>query len=376
MTLRVLTIADRDFANREHDLLRRVESGLRDSGIALARAVPHGVTDWDASMVEMVIGYDDVSGIFIAEKAHRTILSAVRGSDASGVFKGSSPIDVVHGWGHDSFRIAADIACASGASLALDISSEDAVGELRGVRGRLEHPSGAHGTRVCLLACDEALYGRARDRMPESEVRLVPWGVGGGRSDEESVGGPVTVSVMCTGRSRPDVLAALDGIAEARKTLGEMLVFLDEQALDRTASLHRYIEDLGLEDCLSVIGNMESGRELILETDALIAPDLGLEHRSLVLEALAHGMGVFVYEGCFLKESGEDPAYEVVPRRSPEALANAILGYFRDSGMREQRAGRAREYARTYHDARAHLRRLIDGYDSVVESRSVPIRGA
>jgi glycosyltransferase involved in cell wall biosynthesis len=377
LTLRVLTIADRDFANREHDLLQRVESGLHDTGAVMARAIPQGVNNWDGSMVEAVIGYDDMSGMFVGERAPGAILNALRGGDVgeAGVFKGASPVDVVHAWGHDCFRSAAEIALASGAALVLDISSEDAVGELRAVRARLKRGKGEGSPRVCLLACDDALYARAKERGGGAEVRLVPWGVP--VEWDRTVGeaaGPVTVSVMCTGRSRADVVSALDGIAEARGALGEVLVFLDEQALDRTASLQRHIEDLGLEDCLSVIGNMESARQLILETDLLIAPDLGLEHRSLVLEALGYGMGVIVHEGCFLRETEDEPSFDVVSRHEPAQLANAILGYFRVAGVREERAGRARGYVKTYHDVRTHIRRLRDAYGAVTESPSVPIR--
>ncbi|MEQ9616961.1 MAG: glycosyltransferase [Phycisphaerales bacterium] len=372
MSARVLMIADRDFAVREHGLLERVERGISGPGLDIARAVPVGVHGWDVSSLTAMIEYDDSSGLFRAFTAPDAIHEALAGGGREAVFASGRPVDIVHAWGIGAYRIAMAVAHDCEASLVIDVSSEYAMSELRRLRKGVAELLEYDGPRVCVVAADEALAAMAQARLPDADARVVPWGVPVPKESREprDEDAPVSISVMCTGRSRRDVVRALDAIAEVRTAHERVIVFLDEQALDRTASIHRHIEAVGLDDCLSVIGNMESARHLILETDVLVAPDTRHEHRSLVIEALAHGMRVVAHSGGFLPEPVDRRPYALVPRGDTHALAAAIGAALTAD---EEASHDARRYATSGHTVRAHVRGVLEAYESLIGAPSVPI---
>jgi len=374
MSARVLMIADRDFATREHDLLERIEHGVRDAGHHVARAVPSGVKIWETGAPSAVIAYDDSSGFLRPFTVPETILDALQTEREDDVFAGGTQVDLVHAWGAGSYRAAVEIAAACDAGLVLDYSSEFATPKLRKLNRSISGLGGESAPRVCVVAADESLADRARSFLADSDVRTLSWGVPEVVSTtSRDAHAPLSVSVMCTGRSRRDVIHALNAISEVRATHPEMIVFLDEQALDSNASIHRHVESIGLEDCLSVIGNMESARELILETDVLVAPDLRHEHRSLVLEAVARGMGVVVREGSFLSEDVPEDAPFILSRPDCACVREAILACIVDEDRVRERCARATSYIRKDHDASRHLSGIIDAYESVIGAPPVPI---
>jgi len=380
MSARVLMIADRDFSTREHDLLERVEHGVQLAGHIIARAVPRGVKVWDTTALRAMVEFDDSAGFMRPCSAPDAILEALQDDGADKAFVGSSPVDVVHAWGGGSYRVALDIARSCGASLVLDYSSEFAAPRLRKLRRGVQELSREPASRVCVLAADDSLAERARSNLPEADVRTLGWGVPSRRKDEaRDESAPRSISVMCTGRSRRDVIQTLRAISEIRETHENMIVFLDEQALDSNASIHRHVESLGLEDCLSVIGNMESARDLILETDVLVAPDTRHEHRSLLLEAIANAMGVVVREGCFLDTGGGGAGGggAAVPcvdaRGGVESARDAILECFDEGDESVERAALAKSFIREHHDVRAHHKGILEAYESVIGAASVPI---
>jgi len=189
MKAHTLMIADRDFANREHDLLSRVDEGLIREGVTRSRAIPVGVNEWKTPGIFATVGYEDSRGILTGEEPHIQIIDDLQR------IEGATPLSVVHAWGPGSFGAALDLAHEAGASVVFDVSSEQAARRVRSMRRAIASFVEETGARACALCADaflaDALSGRGFDRIG---VRTLPWGVPGATElaeDEiEKSGGP------------------------------------------------------------------------------------------------------------------------------------------------------------------------------------------
>ena len=83
--LRVLMMADRSFARREHAMLRRLEVGLIDEGVRVLRATPAGSPEEPTTGLAGTVSYDDRGLWALAPSPVAAIRRAALGRSGSGV---------------------------------------------------------------------------------------------------------------------------------------------------------------------------------------------------------------------------------------------------------------------------------------------------
>jgi len=381
--MRVLLIADRDFATREHAMLDRLEVGLADDGVRVVRASPALNTEVEAASFGERLIYEPGVATDLAElrllppavalKGVRRQGEAIAKALAEMKLPGKDrPIDVIHGFGGRCWHVAIETAWRTGASVVLDVWSERCLDRVEATEKIHAHSS--EPLPLLWVAPDEDLLDDLRERSITCPTRPVPWGVHvpdevvAWRRDEE----PASIVLLSTGRDHAGLVAALEGIAPIAADHPDALFFLDAAALKSHSRIWRALERLGLVERVSLIADLEGRRELILKADCLIQPEHRLGRRSITFEAMAAGMSVVARAAdaapgltdartAFLVESTDADAWELAVRRPLEdrALARAV-------------GEEARSFIRASRTVSGQISASLEAYRWMLSSEAVP----
>ena len=294
-------LVDRSFATREHAMLRRVEVGLMDDGVRVVRAVPDDVDDAGRTPLAPTVRYHDANWRIVNRAHARRLIRELQLIDpplapAGGTGAGADGVpdllDVVHVWGDECWDLAIDVASATGAALVFELWSQASTRRIRQIERRVA--SADESVRIVWLAPNAHLRGVAEAQSPVWPVRAAHWGI---HADDHDVhvrppGAPLGVSIVSSGRDESSIRPVLDALSQCVAINESMLIFLDDTAVRSHPGVWKHAERLGLLDHLSIIADMESRRELILDTDLLVLPDALGEVRSIILDAMASGVVV------------------------------------------------------------------------------------
>ncbi len=362
MTMRVVHIADRGFSHREGELLRRMEVGLIDEGVGVIRLRPRGLLGENTAGLGARVGYD-TSRIprLGASRSVRTMREIERQLGTGG----PELIDIVHAWGTECWKIAMQISALAQADLVVSLHDRPALQRARWLESQARQ---AKLPMPLALAPDEAHAQALAGHASSVGVRVVPWGVHlhagqdtRAAADAEHV---PSICVVGSGSSPREIDALLDGLVRVASRQPDTLVFFDSALLTRHGHHYKRIRSLNFETTPSLIENLESHRQTVLEADVLVAPESSGEYRSIVLEAMGSRMGVVVRRDPLVDLYNIKNGITVVTDPVGSAWETALM-HALDENERRTLATASRRHIEQHHLAYMQVRGMIEAYESL-----------
>ncbi len=354
--MRVAMLLDAGCASRERVMLSRLEIGLADEGVRLAHAVPQSSLAREAvGLYSSGVGYQERGLPFtLRQRAHDLAAQLARAFDVDD----PREVDIVHVWadpsaatrvsgqalsnfGHGAYSpldLAFEVARQNHAALVVEIWNARLLARVPALAAR----AAASRIDVMFSLADESMLTGLRRRAGTGanparasengdSIAVCPWGV---RLRDEphkrwSVDTMPAIGVLADGVAPVRLAAVMGGLA---KLTEPSMVFVGAEG--RTAdAVWRLARKLKLLNRLTLVPQMESAREPLLNMDVLVLPgDTGV-HRSLALDALAGGLAV-VSGGEPLVSYLNDPALvtRVDRPNDAQAWAEALGGGGRMAG--------------------------------------------
>lgn len=352
--MRVVVVADRLFASRERELLSRLEIGLADEGVRVLQALPEEGTEplaqasgaCTASLTFASGGLPFTTGLRARRLAQR-LEEVDQGAD-------DSPVDIVHVFGGSLWPFGAALAQACGAGLALEVWRAGLIDRAAAIAPRAPKDT-------LFIAPDPEIERTLRHRgLP---TRSAIWGVHAGDPPAPKLasGRAPTVMMIGAGNDPRAMRTALEGIASCVRTHPDILIFADALAA-RRADLYSVATRRGVLANLTLIEEIESRRDLLVQGDVLLLCEGNGEQRTIVLEAMAHSMIVLSVEDRYSDYLRDRVTAKIVRATGPGAWAEA-LGTFLDSPATARRIGdSAREFVARQRRASDHVRAVLDAY--------------
>jgi glycosyltransferase involved in cell wall biosynthesis len=351
--VRVVILADTFFASRERELLARLEIGLADEGIRVIQASPsdRGAATTDASSVFRTSvtfparGLPFTTGLRARRLAERLTEIEVGGEDGD--------IDIVHVFGGTLWPFAQLVAEACGADLVLEVWRA----------GLVERAAAfpATDTRTLTLAPDPAI-DRALKAAGVSG-RLASWGVHAGDPPKPKFqeGHAPTVILVGAGNDARGMRTALTGLADCARRHPDLLIFVDALAA-RRADLYPLAASLGITGNVSFIEEIETRRDLLVHADLLLLCEALGEQRTVVLDAMAHGMVVLSAEDRFSDCLRDGTTALLLKSPGAREWGSAVNAAISDVAGSRRLGETAREFVMKERRASDHVRAVLEAY--------------
>lgn len=373
--MRVLFLADDDFARREHEMLRRMEVGLIAEGFHLVRAVPETIDPdlaGEPTGLDAMIRYERPM-IDTPRRFARMMLGHLRECEPwASPGEDGRILDVVHAWSPRLWRGAIELASLTGADLALECWSSEALGAVSAADELGFRLPGAPGRGVW-LAPDEVMRSHLERRTRLWPALNARWGAHVPDSGAPASGraGAAGISILVRGRDSRIARGLLSALARPGLRERELLLFLDAEPRATRSELWTQARRLGLRDRLSLADGMEPRRELVLRTPILALAGADGAHRSLVLDAMAHGMALVApvdeYIGCL----AEGRAMILPPRAAEDDWAAALTRLLDEPDRARALGAAAREYIRAERPAHQQVATAEEVYERL-RTKGVP----
>ena len=175
------------------------------------------------------------------------------------------------------------------------------------------------------------------------------------------------------GRDTAAYANAFDGVASAIEANPEVMVFIDSEAAVR-AGLWERAQRLGVRENISLIDAMEDRRDLVLRGDIIVYPEARGEHRTIILDAMASGMGVIATEDPFVSSLIDGRTARLLPQGATAAQWGETLASLLHDPERTRALGAsARAYVREKHRVSSHVAAVLDVYEWATQ-RALPFR--
>lgn len=354
--MRVMILADDFFASRERSLLARLEIGLADEGVRLIHAVPNTHGDAPVGVYSKTITYSPRTLALTRPLAVRSIARGVRELDE----RGEDEVDLIHVFGGSAWLLGQDLAAELDAALILEVWRSGLVPRARELRRQGE-------AEPLLLAPDETIERALVDGATgELTVRLATWGVHAPPMPRPPAPADRarTIMVVGSGRDERSLLAAIEGIGQAAKQRGDVLIFCDAVAA-RRADVWPLARKHGLLDRLTLIEELEARRDLLLEGDVLVLPEAKGEQRTVLLEAFGAGMVVLAARDPMVSALRDGQTARLIEKPEPAAWRDAVLSVLGDPMQLASLTRQAHEFVRQYRRASDHVRQVLSAYEWV-----------
>jgi hypothetical protein len=353
--MRALILADEFFASRERAMLERLEVGLADEGVRVIHAIPDSLRDQPPGGVySRVITYPSKLPWFMRGLVAGRLAKELEQLDDE---EGTGDLDLIHAFGGGAWDIGVELAKDLDALLVLEVWRSGLIDRARSI------PRVA-GRPPLLMAPDPAIERKLVASSGEATVRLALWGVHATDPPRRIMGSGRAPSAMLVGSGRdgPAFTAALEGLAMASRVRPDMLIFCDALAA-RRAGLWSLARKLGLLDRFSLIGEIESRRDLLIQGDLLIQPDAHGEQRSTLLEAMAAGLVVVAREDPMSSILQDGVTARLVKRGTAADWAATLESILTDIPAAQALGERAHEYVRVNRRASVQVRAVLAAYE-------------
>jgi glycosyltransferase involved in cell wall biosynthesis len=107
---------------------------------------------------------------------------------------------------------------------------------------------------------------------------------------------------------------------------------------------------------------LEDRRDLVLRCDVLVYPDARHEQRTLLLDAMAHGLIILATDDPLVSVIQDGVTVTVPEARTPAGWADALRVRLADRAGSIALGLSAREHVRQHRRASAHIEALVDAY--------------
>ncbi len=358
--MRVLILADAQFAKHERALIERVMIGLTVEGIDAQLVLPkdRGLSGYRVGLLGEPVYYAD-RGLLLTQKIRAAQIARQVTKDADDM---QGVIDVVHVLGGGAWGMGRELARILGAGVALEIWRAGLADNARGL-----HLS--DDERVMFLVPERGFENELRQASPEAAMRYVPWGA---QVPDEPVpifreGKLISIVFMSSGRQADRSIAAFDGIADAIAEREDMMVFANLELVER-AGLWSRMQKRNLMNRFTVIDRSEDRRDLLLRCDMMVYPDSLHEERTLLLDTMGAGMVVIAAEDEMIQPLREDSGALLIERATREVWAEQVRSVIESPDGARLSGGQARAYIRKHRRSGLHIDSLRDAYQDLVDT--------
>lgn len=356
-------------------MIGRVAVGLMQEGVTTAIATPRSLGLPEHASLTTHVVYDDLGWSLTLSSRANVLLQTLASDEHAGWGAGSdSPIDIIHAWGHAAWPMAIALARATDASVVLDVWSVKGADQIR----RTERAA-AHGREETIrgswLAPSRGLLRQAEPRAHLWPCQLLHWGVHA--PDKLPPIEPReqrALSVVCSGDIPDATIAMLEGVAMLAGDFPNLLIFLDEAAVKSEHDVWRAAQSLGLLERLSVIADMETRRDLILQTDLLLLPDVAGEARSIILDAMASGVVVIADASTTSDAIIDGRTALTVASRTGEHWARAIASVLGDADTHATIRNEAHRMILTERRVHTQVSALMQVYEGLASAEPLAFR--
>lgn len=358
--MHALLLADGPFAEHERALLERIAAGLLGEGVRTTVALPRNAGA-NFSLVSDPIRYSNRGLIFTQRIRAQQVAARIAGSaDPRGL------VSVVHVLGGGAWAMGQELAEIFDAALALEI--------WRGGLIDRATPLKPGGTHLALIAPDKPIERALIDAGITLPVRVAPWGAYAPPRPTPILKPDRNVSIVFCSSGR-DTDRCRDAFEGASRVIGERddaMLFVAESAA-RRVGLWAMAERAGILDRISLMDRLEDRRDLVLRCDVLLYPDSRHEQRTILLDAMAHGLVVIASPDPMVSVI-QDQVTAVCPAaQTPAGWADALRARLADRPGSVALGLSAREYVRQNRRASVHIAALLDAYSDLIRSDAIPL---
>ena len=360
--MKVALITDPMWLMREMTTLRRLAVGLVGESVRVVRVVPRWWAELgdNLSMTGDVVLYPGSGWGWLRDWQVRQLAEPLRKLE----------VDVLHVLDASLQRVGLSIGAELGVPVVCSVWSRTGAESLR--------PQQPEGPAAAYIAATETLAERCREKLGEAaRLRTVAPGVyssGGGKGAPPPLSGVErTLSCVVVGDGRADAYyqALLEGMAKVRPHLPQAMYFFYTVSTDQHR-LWQTAERLGLLDQVSLVPFEPGSRDLMVQADVMIQPQLSGYVRTLVLEAMAEGRPIISAADPILDFLTDGRTARLMHEPTAEDWAE-LLGQLARDPQRYVRLGQAaREYVREHHSATAFLEGVLETYRQVVTPEPIP----
>lgn len=365
--MRVLLLADAAFSRREHAFLQRVEFGLLGEGWRVLRAVPESTRSVQTEGLTRVVAYPEIRSRFGRKAALRRFADQLRGAspaiatDADGVL-----FEIVHAFGRGCWERAGDVSVRTNSALVVELTSSS---DIRAARA-FERAHRAHDHAPPLLWCtpNHRFFEAVGALGLGSPVRLAPWGVHTPTNAhrEHAPDRSIAVSVVCSGEDPKALHPLLRAFAKLGHEADDAMLFLDATATEHDTSVWTLAEQLCILERVTFVADMESRREVVLETDVLAIPEQMGELRTILLDAMAAGMLVMSRRDPLIEATASEGVALLIDEPTTDAWMAALREVIRDPNALREIGDRARTRVREDRPVHKHIEAIIHAYESAL----------
>ncbi|GAB4514782.1 MAG: hypothetical protein Tsb0013_19200 [Phycisphaerales bacterium] len=373
--MRVLLLADARFSRREHAFLRRLEIGLLGEGPRVLRAVPEESFPIQPDTLGRIVPYREHRSRFGRPAAYRRFVEALRSAtpainpDSDGTL-----FEIVHAFGQDCWERSASVAELTGAALIVEMTSAS---DLRAARAfeRVIETRYEHLQQPVWCAPNARIKRAAEHLNLSGGVRLTPWGVHTPRHahTERTADRPLSISVVCSGVEPRAVHPMLTAFAKLDDRRDRAMLFIDAAAANADHGLWSRAEQLGILEYVTFVADMESRREIVLETDVLAIPEQMGELRTILLDAMAAGMLIVSRNDPLIEATAAEGVAMIIDEPSTDAWLEVYRAMIDDPTLVTTFGGRARKRVREDRPAHRHIEAVMQAYDSALTPAPIPL---
>ncbi len=362
--MRVVVLADRLFASRERELLSRLEIGLADEGVRVAQALPiEGAAETPTAgqasgLCTQTVLFPSRGLPFTTGLRARNLAARLEDTDNAAE---DAPIDIVHVFGGSLWSFGIALAEVCGAGLALEVW-----------RAGLIDRAGAAASRgprdLLYIAPDPAIERALRQRGVPTRAAL--WGVHPGEENNSKLaeGRAPTIMLVGAGNDARAMREALTGISRCVADNPDLLIFADSLAA-RRAGLYDLAMRLNILPNLSLIEEIESRRDLLVQGDILVLCEGQGEQRTIVLDAMSHSMIVLAVEDAYCDFLRENVTARLVRSSSSQNWAAALGAVLADRAGARKMAESARQFVARNRRASDYVRAVLEAYSWLRQER-------
>ncbi|MCA9275298.1 MAG: hypothetical protein KDA29_04670 [Phycisphaerales bacterium] len=361
--MRVLILADAQFARHERALIERVIVGLAVEGYEAQLVLPkdRGLQEFSVGVLGEPIWYAD-RGLALTQKIRAAQIARQIAKDAKKPDDPQGIVDIVHVMGGGAWGMGRELARLLGAGLALEVWRAGLADQANGLNL-------TEDDQAMFLVPEKAFERNMHQSMPEAMIRCVPWGA---QIPERPVqvfreGKLFSIVLMSSGRQHERGIAAFEGIADAIAQRDDVMVFANQEAVAR-AGLWSRVKSRKLESRFTVIDRCEDRRDLMLRCDMMIYPDTLHEERTLLLDAMGAGLVLIASRDEQIQPLSEDSGVILIERGSREHWAEQIRAVIESREFAQQTAERSRAYIRANRRSALHIEALSDAYSDLTRA--------
>ncbi|MCC5822606.1 MAG: glycosyltransferase [Phycisphaerales bacterium] len=359
--MHVLLLADGQFAEHERALLERIAAGLLGESVRTTLALPKNAGT-EFSLVSEPIRYSNRGLIFTQRIRAQQVAERVAGSDRD------RAVNVIHVFGGAAWPMGLELAEIFHASIAFEIWRGGLVDRAASIKVPAHIP-------LAFFAPDRPIERALVEAGITSPIRVTPWGAyAPPRPTPVLKPGRSASIVFCSaGRDTEACRAAFSGVCRVIADRDDIMLFVAESAAHR-AGLWSLAEQAGVLDRVSLMDRLEDRRDLVLRCDMLVYPDARHEQRTLLLDAMAHGLVIVAAPDPQVSIIRDQVTAAVPKSLTPAGWADAVTQRLADRAGSVALGLSAREHVRQHRRASAHIASLVDAYTDLARIDSISMQ--